>query len=470
MNKSIKRLLGVCAFLMGCTYIQAQNGLSVISGQWTEAPDGKLNLYEFKDGALKEVSSSTLDEKGQFGFAFYPPSEGFYVIGANPLSAVNRYVCYLKPGDSFQFVIEGTTYHLTGKKNTPENKEMEKWHDLIQPLEAQAVYFFKGLHNTYKEFFPQLEATLPKLKAYPAARTPNKRFNRAFEDFKRFNVPSVAVHYLNTPRSVHPQSKDYIDYYRQLSIPELSKTCAILTYPNGLNLLGNVYYALLRSDTSITMQTLQEKLSNSTDILLTGNYIANDTVKGEFMLENTARVKTYEGIMDYKEKYGKFLVTEDQKRRFRQIIGKFDNNSKGHEAIDFKFRDINGKEVALSDFKGKVVYIDVWATWCGPCKGEIPHLAKLEEEYAKNKEMVFMSVSIDQEKDIDKWKAMVKEKNMKGVQLFAGDRKDDISGPYKVKTIPRFMVVGKDGKIINSDAPRPSSGEIRAVLNAALKR
>ena len=443
--------------------------MSVISGRWAESPGVKLNLYEFANGALQEIASSSLDGKGRFGFAFYPPSEGFYVIGTHARSAVNRYVFYLKPGDDFRFEIEGTTYHLVGK-NTPENVEMEKWHNLVQPLETKAVYFFKNLHSTYKEFFPELESALPKIKAWPEAKTSNKHFNQAFEDFKRFNVPDIAIRYLNTPRSAHPSSKDFIDYYRRLSLPELSKTCAILTYPNGIDLLSDVYYALLRADTSIDSQTLSERMTKSTDAMLTGNDLANDTVKGEFMLENTARIKTYEGIMDYKNKYEKYLVTDDQKRRFRQIIGKYDNNSEGHEAIDFKFRDINGQEVALSDFKGKVVYIDVWATWCGPCKKEIPYMAKLEEEYAGNKNIIFMSVSIDAEKDIEKWKAMVKEKNMKGIQLFAGEHKADISDPYKINAIPRFMLVGKDGKMINSNAPRPSSDEIRPVLNGALKR
>ena len=82
--------------------------------------------------------------------------------------------------------------------------------------------------------------------------------------------------------------------------------------------------------------------------------------------------------MDYKQKYGKLLVTEDQQRRFREIVAKYDDNSAGHEAIDFKFQDVNGKQVALSDFKGKVVYVDVWATWCASsasCRALPPRFA-----------------------------------------------------------------------------------------------
>ena len=467
MKKLLREISLSLAILATGAYASAQNSLSVISGQWTESAPQKINLYEVKDGALQEIASTSI-RNGLFGFAFAPQTEGFYVIGRSPGAPANRYICYLKPGDSFQFKIEGNTYHLTGH-NTPENIEMEKWHNLIQPIEFESAYFSQS-RSTYKEFFPLLESILQTVQNYPAAKTPNTNFNKAFEDFKRFNLTEYTILYLNTPRTVHPKSADYIDYYRNISIPALSETTAILTYPNGLNLLSYIYAILLRIDSSSTTETLMASMKEATNTLLTGSYIANDTIKGEFMLSRAGLNKTYEDIMDYKKRYEKYLSTEDQKLRFNVILGKFDDNAAGHEAIDFKFRDINGKQVALSDLKGKVVYIDIWATWCGPCKHEIPFLGTLEEEYAKNNEMAFMSVSIDQERDLGKWKDMVKELNLKGIQLFAGDQKQQITSPYKINSIPRFMLVGKDGKMISADAPRPSSNSIRKVLDAALAK
>ena len=126
--------------------------------------------------------------------------------------------------------------------------------------------------------------------------------------------------------------------------------------------------------------------------------------------------------------------------------------------------------MALSDFRGKVVYVDVWATWCGPCNAEIPHLIKLEEAYHNNPNIVFMSVSVDKQKDFEKWKQMLKDKGMGGVQLFSGDRSDEIMKPYKITGIPRFMLFDKDGRVVDADAPRPSSGEIKALLDATLKK
>ena len=86
----------------------------------------------------------------------------------------------------------------------------------------------------------------------------------------------------------------------------------------------------------------------------------------------------------------------------------------GDQAPTFKYLDINGKEVSLSDLKGKYVYIDIWATWCGPCTGELPHLKELEKKM-HGKKIVFVSISCD--KDKAAWEKMVKEKGLEGVQL-----------------------------------------------------
>ncbi|MDR0732973.1 MAG: TlpA family protein disulfide reductase [Dysgonamonadaceae bacterium] len=143
-------------------------------------------------------------------------------------------------------------------------------------------------------------------------------------------------------------------------------------------------------------------------------------------------------------------------------------NTEGRDAFDFRFADTNGKEIALSDFKGKVIYVDIWATWCGPCRKEFPFLKQLEAEYHDNKELVFIGVSIDKTQDKGKWQDFLMKENLPGIQLFAGDAAgENLITPYEINSIPRFILVGKDGKLIFADAPRPSSGEIRGVIGAA---
>ena len=138
----------------------------------------------------------------------------------------------------------------------------------------------------------------------------------------------------------------------------------------------------------------------------------------------------------------------------------------GDAAIDFTYPDKDGNNVALSDFIGSVVYVDVWATWCGPCRAEMPFLHDLEAEYS-DKNVTFIGVSVDVEKDRQVWLDMMEEKDMKGVQIFA-DGWSQITKDYAINGIPRFMLFDTEGNVSNLNADRPSSDDIRPAIDALL--
>lgn len=134
----------------------------------------------------------------------------------------------------------------------------------------------------------------------------------------------------------------------------------------------------------------------------------------------------------------------------------------------FDFENYAGGTTKLEDFKGKYVYIDVWATWCGPCRAEIPYLKAVEEKY-HDKNIVFVSISVDVKKDYEKWRKFVGDKALGGVQLIAdNDWKSDFVKAYKISGIPRFILVDPNGMIINADAPRPSSPVFQEEMNKML--
>lgn len=136
---------------------------------------------------------------------------------------------------------------------------------------------------------------------------------------------------------------------------------------------------------------------------------------------------------------------------------------------EFDFENINGGTTKLSSLKGNIVYVDVWATWCRPCRNEMPHLKKLKNNF-KGKPIEFVSISIDELKDRDKWEKFVLENSLNGIQLLADDAwKSKWIKNLKVTSIPRSIIIGKNGKIIDPDSPKPSSSEIEPYLNELLK-
>lgn len=133
------------------------------------------------------------------------------------------------------------------------------------------------------------------------------------------------------------------------------------------------------------------------------------------------------------------------------------------------YENYKGGQTSLVDLKGKYVYIDIWATWCGPCKGEIPFLKEIEKSY-HSKNIEFVSISVDEMKDHDKWAKMVKEKELSGIQLFADKNwSSQFVKDYKVSGIPRFVLIDPAGNIVSADAPRPSSKELNVLLAELLK-
>ena len=141
----------------------------------------------------------------------------------------------------------------------------------------------------------------------------------------------------------------------------------------------------------------------------------------------------------------------------------------GTVSPSFKYENHKGGFTSLEDLKGKYVYIDVWATWCGPCRQEIPFLQKTEEAY-HGKNIEFVSISVDEQKNHEKWKQFVKDKNLGGIQLLADkDWQSDFVQGYKINGIPRFILISPEGKIVNADAPRPSSPELVTLLDSLVK-
>ncbi len=198
-------------------------------------------------------------------------------------------------------------------------------------------------------------------------------------------------------------------------------------------------------------------------------HMKNTKMKDEYLFQNLqgllgGHVDNLKGI------YHKFMSVSTNDAH-KKIITNIYNNlkalDKGNPSPKFvNYLNYAGGTTSLDDFKGKYVYIDIWATWCGPCKREIPYLQKLEKKY-HSKNIQFISISIDREKAKTQWRKMIQEKKMTGVQLFADNAfKSSFIKKYAINSIPRFILLDPKGNIVDANVARPSNPKLIRIFNS----
>ena len=111
--------------------------------------------------------------------------------------------------------------------------------------------------------------------------------------------------------------------------------------------------------------------------------------------------------------------------------------------FDFTMKDLDGREVSLSSYKGKIVLLNFWATWCGPCKAEIPGFVELQEKYKDD--LVIVGFSVDD--PADKAKAFAAEYKM-NYPILLGEGREDVQESYgPIWGIPASFLISKDGRV-----------------------
>ena len=191
------------------------------------------------------------------------------------------------------------------------------------------------------------------------------------------------------------------------------------------------------------------------------DFILSNLIASGYLLDGVAYDGLFAMISGFRKDYPHSKYLPD----LEHILAGYATLKPGVPMKDFTMLDKNGKTFKLSDYKGKLIYVDVWATWCGPCVEEFSYSKKLVERYRKNQELVFLYVSKDQNQE--SWKNFLKKNPaLKGVHAIQPPKDDDydhlkvdsnnVMRLYNIGGIPRYILIGKDGRIINYNAARPS--------------
>lgn len=171
--------------------------------------------------------------------------------------------------------------------------------------------------------------------------------------------------------------------------------------------------------------------------------------------------------------YSRFIIDFPNSKYVIALEEKFNKQTtvlSGEVAPNFTGTKADGTRVSLSDFKGRVVYVDVWATWCSPCVEEIPFSIQLQKKFENKQDVIFLNVSVD--RDVDSWRNKItKEPSWGNVHINLNKKEtEQLIELYKVTGYPKYFLIDKDGKIVTVQAARPSSkeriaNEIRQLVN-----
>lgn len=445
MNNNLKKLMGA-GFLFALT-LSAQAGKYTF--KVTNPREGaQLTLTFNTDGVVK-----TVELKNGEGTIELNDFKSQYVTMKYGRS---KRTLYLDPAKDLNVTFDATKFYqqidISGS-GAAENKFLNdtKFAKLVvndgRRAEADFIHRLDSVYNVNMSFLEKA--------GLPSDFTNIERERLKYLSYAMLPMYQSYYRYLKNKPTFVPTDA----YFKKLvdMSPIDSK---LMMYPEYRDFINNSIVAqAFRTDGNRYQQFIDFVGSNVNDEKIR-EYVTNDYAYGQIY---NSGVDGADALIDF---YHKNVKDTKLTERFDKLCSQWALIKTGNPSPSFSCPDINGKMVSLADLKGKYVYIDVWATWCGPCRGELPSLKKLEEDYA-GKGIAFVSLSCD--KDKAAWEKMVKSGDMKGIQLHMGPQ-DEFMNQYMINGIPRFILLDKEGKIIKADAPRPSDPEIRVLFDELLSK
>ncbi len=424
---------------------------ALVSGKITNSESKELSISNSEQKVNKTV---TIEKDGIFRDTLKNVIEGLYIFydGEN----YNRF--YLKPGDDLKITYDANDFvnslKYEGKGSEISKYQLTKGNKVREMLGTGPDSYLLD-EAAYKEKTKKLKtdllALLSSSKGIPANFKNNEEKELNYQylyDITRYE--SYHSYYAKQPD--FKVSETFLDELKSVDYNNESDYKNLKSYRN----LVMFHYRDLAEK-----QAQKDSSDESVNFIKFAGDIPSEYIKNDLLTKVSGEI-TYSNDMEaFYNEFMKACKDEELKTKLTNTYNKLKTVSPGKQSPKFvDYENYKGGKTSLDDLKGKYVYIDVWATWCGPCKYEIPYLIELDKKY-EGKNITFLSISIDKAKDHDKWKKMIEEKGMGGVQLFAdNDWKSKFVQDYMIRGIPHFILIDPEGKIVKYSAPRPSDKKL----------
>lgn len=458
-------VIAICIFSINAVFA----GQAKLSGKITNQLADEVEVSYFTN--LLDYSQKTMKAKlasdGSFSIII-PVTEQFTQISIQ--NGDQQTETFIQPGDDLKLTLDGknfdSTLVYTGKgaeisnlmaKHVLQYSMMVMFGSRLQPYYIKdEAEFIAAANDEMKKELDFLEANK---KGVPA------NFVQYWKSWYQYSVYSEMIRYTFMHKMMKERTNSIVMKYEDYAIINKIPIAFNDNYTNQpgyvsyvSELYSNKYSAMTKDDSTISA----EKKNEMREAYVNKEVKANmpPKTKEYYYANNLYGNIKYSPIADVEKKYTSFLSSY-KNSSYDSILSKAvatkRKKAKGAPAIEFDFTTMEGQQMKLSDFKGKVVYIDFWASWCGPCMRELPSTKKVKEHF-KDKDIVFLNVSIDE--DMNAWKKAIEKNNITGVHTCEpGGWKNRVAQLYGVNSVPSYFLIDKNGKFASENTPRPSETE-----------
>jgi thiol-disulfide isomerase/thioredoxin len=423
-------------YSLNVIYSQDLSSYVRLSGEITNPNSDKITIRG--NGYIKVIDVNT---NGTFDDTLVIKEGNFTFYDTKESTAM-----YLAPGYRLDISLDGKEFDETLKYSGIGEK----------PNNFNASYFLFNEKNaidseTYKkmenqEYFDyELKTNASLMKLLNESEIENEQFLESQADKFRFQMLNNLITKLGEDYFAG-KTKGIITQYLDSEIDKIDFKDSVMFASNNdyRYFLSSYFVAGLTSGDLKTLELYNEELLEMQKKSIV------TTLKRGISFYNMEKLDIYY------QTYVKLASNDKGINRIKEKYDRIKTLKKGSPSPSFNYPDSSGKNISLESLKGQLVYVDVWATWCGPCKAQIPFLKQLEEKY-REEDIAFVSLSIDQLKNISKWKDMIVDKELEGIQIIADKAwRSKFVTDYVIEGIPRFILIDKDGNLMDPMSPRPA--------------
>ena len=396
--------------------------------------------YVFKEKVVTDNYTFIIDSK-YHGKVFFGQRDSIYLDGKIAAAAS-------------EFQVKGTRL---AENQMNENSKMQ-WNIVSYYLDQNSnldkpQIIVKALHKEWKEEM-ETSNTFKTVDNY----IPKSDYTRRTQKLITTNYLKMWNEFLKKRAALYPNVKTnggklIAEIQQQLSLTDESL------------LSSSDYFDYVRSQ---LIAENKEDIDENTKAIFAISKLKNGSFKNKMLYwqigKNIEEASNSVERNEFVAEYTTLIGNEKYQRKIKNLNKIAESLGKGKTAPNFEATSVDGKKVTLDQFKGKFVLIDVWATWCGPCRQQSPYFEKFALKY-KKENIQFVALSTDE--NIQKWYISAKSKSKSVLQLHTANA-NQFAKNYDLVTIPRFILIDPNGNFINAKLPYPSEASFEILLRKAL--